>query len=1339
MDVIDDFEQRLKEQIAHVELIAEINITPDEVEQLRQCVTGFLTTRGAHSATQQLEQRYPAVLVMFLVTQGMYGYQDGDYWSSVSSLTQIDTNTANRWGRVFEDTLRAWQKPLFPHLGGRRYVDRILLHGGIPDYCLPDFFEHMLRPALLRPDLMLLDTDDLITDWLTNSSVRFTSDKPVLRFLEYGGALANNFVARCLDMARQYKDTGMLPHAVEAGLPERVIAKYAEWVHQREHVAAQREVQSRLQKPQLWFDPDGDGILLDLPAQRFPVEAHTITVAWQITAGEHTECHEGYVWRHGTYWETEALRIPIDVVAEDYGISLYLDRTLKRHWHFPGVCTTVPVLAFDAQTGLHIPCQGVLPNQELWLVYPASLSVTAEHGLLRGHLDYLPGAWHSYVASCWSLQQAHTLHIGCQAIAIEPDVATLRPQLIGGQLCQQLISTTRLTAYLGGPPDIRIPFLGHREQELGRWRIHIRDQHGTMLTSTLLSEVDFALTSDAGSVVVNLRALGLTHTTFGVFTIMMRGPLGRDATFFIALIPSLVMSGYEQIRLPDKDGHYSDVELWLETSDDVTVRSEDSTIEPVLLDRGTTAMIIPGEYTQVSLHLHRDSFSIPITLALPILRWSISDDQGNGLTGSGFRNYPLVWLQQTHSPRLTVSAIPSLERSQKLSGWVQVYYHSESTPQRLQARGGSKQHWMQFYLAEAADSIRNSAAPSALYELVLEHLSGATQSLNLPLLRITKQLEVDYLACQGMYQDQQCLLLLRWRGAQQLNHRCLRLWSQWRPWAAPIELFIPDDAEREHRWVLAAHEVPPGAYRAELTVRDPWSSSAPQRPFGSGAHIADLMLGRRPEQLSYLYQLPETIAGILEHSLACTQQEQQCNLLHTLPAQASNEELIVLLAALLELYQRSCSVEQIPVTGWEPLGIFQRFYNPVRLLQSLIHYVGGIDAHGQILLEDTLQHLSSELGALFFRGIREHALAAHDLQRTLGIQEPVRRHPLITQLASVGIQVRFSDEKEEQQPDRSVLDELSTHVSELVLTDGIRMYLREIGQFSLLRADQEQELGRCIADGIAAQKELSFTTHDAHRRTLLRRIELGNAAREALINANLRLVVNVAKKYLYRMPLEDLIQEGNIGLLKAVEKFDVSLGHKFSTYATWWIRQAITRGIADKERLIRLPVHMIETMNRIRRKRNHLCVSLGREPTNTELAAACDIPIEKFCRVLSVSHDIISLETPVDDDQSSTLGDFLEAPDNMSIDERFEQHELAQHTAVLLNHLSEREREVIQMRFGFEDGERHTLEEIGQYYGVTRERIRQIEAKALKSLSRPKYKRFLQGDVPRMSELVEEV
>jgi RNA polymerase primary sigma factor len=290
------------------------------------------------------------------------------------------------------------------------------------------------------------------------------------------------------------------------------------------------------------------------------------------------------------------------------------------------------------------------------------------------------------------------------------------------------------------------------------------------------------------------------------------------------------------------------------------------------------------------------------------------------------------------------------------------------------------------------------------------------------------------------------------------------------------------------------------------------------------------------------------------------------------------------------------------------------------------------------------------------------------------------------------------------------------------LDDPVRMYLREIGRVPLLTAEEEVHLAHLMERGKSERlraERLKVTPN-------YRYIREGEEAQKRLTEANLRLVVSVAKKYIGRgMNLLDLIQEGNIGLIRAVEKFDYTKGFKFSTYATWWIRQAITRAIADQARTIRIPVHMVETINRLIRISRRLLQDLGREPTSEEIAEQMEISAEKVREIIKVSQEPVSLETPIGEEDDSHLGDFIEDHTALAPADAASHQLLKEQVEDVLDSLTERERKVLQLRFGLDDGRSRTLEEVGKEFHVTRERIRQIEAKALRKLRHPSRSRKL--------------
>ncbi len=296
--------------------------------------------------------------------------------------------------------------------------------------------------------------------------------------------------------------------------------------------------------------------------------------------------------------------------------------------------------------------------------------------------------------------------------------------------------------------------------------------------------------------------------------------------------------------------------------------------------------------------------------------------------------------------------------------------------------------------------------------------------------------------------------------------------------------------------------------------------------------------------------------------------------------------------------------------------------------------------------------------------------------------------------------VSENDDNDESEGDKILLDD-NTLTKDLTINDPVRMYLKEIGQIRLLTLTEESELADRISNG-------------------------DEEAKSILAEANLRLVVSIAKRYVGRgMLFLDLIQEGNIGLMKAVDKFDITKGYKFSTYATWWIRQAITRAIADQARTIRVPVHMVETINKLARVQRQLTLELNREPSEEEIAKKMNTTVEKVREIYKISQDPVSLETPIGEEDDSHLGDFIKDERNQSPEEFATNEMLKEEIAQVLETLTEREEKVIRLRFGLEDGKPRTLEEVGQMFGVTRERIRQIEAKALRKLRHPSRSRKL--------------
>ncbi len=352
--------------------------------------------------------------------------------------------------------------------------------------------------------------------------------------------------------------------------------------------------------------------------------------------------------------------------------------------------------------------------------------------------------------------------------------------------------------------------------------------------------------------------------------------------------------------------------------------------------------------------------------------------------------------------------------------------------------------------------------------------------------------------------------------------------------------------------------------------------------------------------------------------------------------------------------------------------------------------------------EATLEQVKAQL---LEQGKKKSSLTYKDIMEKLSPfdQDPDQIDEFFEQLADQGIEVvndhdeSGPHEDQEDHDDFHFDDDLSLPPG-IKINDPVRMYLKEIGRVPLLGADDEVELAKKIERGGAEAEE----------------------AKKRLAEANLRLVVSIAKRYVGRgMLFLDLIQEGNMGLLKAVEKFDHMKGFKFSTYATWWIRQAITRAIADQARTIRIPVHMVETINKLIRVSRQLLQELGREPTPEEIAEQMELSVDKVREIMKIAQEPVSLETPIGEEDDSHLGDFIEDQEALAPADAAAYELLKEQLEDVLDTLTEREENVLRLRFGLDDGRTRTLEEVGKVFGVTRERIRQIEAKALRKLRHP--------------------
>ncbi len=1320
MDQLQQIEQQLLREIDRVELLGELNLTVEMTEALGFAIKQLISQYDLSRATARLIRNYPVCFAAFLVAKGVYGYRKGDYWSSVEeSIETTLMNWSAEWGKFFEQFVRERGLAFFPYLEGRRYVDQILLHGGIPDYCLNDFFEHLLWPALSRADWSGLSVEELIFEWIHFAGGRHFTDEPVLRFLRYGRKIAVDFVARCLDMAQSYAMHHVVPEAEDVGLPTRVVARFQEWVNTRAdvNIASVQRLNMRLSRPIIWLDPWGGEIFLDLPAQVLSDLSQQPNAVWTIIA-DNREMATRRVFAQpiAQGWETESHRLTLQHPAAEYSVAFHDGRSIQRTWRFTGISNESPVVTFDAEDGRLVQWRRSLPARELWLLSRKDATFQVDGGIRLGTLPPLFAAWSDYAVAHWDLHRASALRLRRHTIPVEPDESRLRPYLEHPGLAFHF-SNHVPACYVGDPPRMVIPFVTGRDpaQELGRWHVTISGPRDTFC-AVALTDLSSTVEHRDDALIVSLDHPQLLGTNpFGIFRVSLRGPLGRDATFSLALVPELHLLGHEQVRIPDANGQYPHAGFTLKTSQRYAVDSPDDSVRIVTQQPGRHYIEVAADRSQAEIQLHDPDtgVTLPLHVPLPMIRWHVVEEQQSLVAPAQMSlTQPMAWLDQRQVARLVVNVAPTVGVSYTLSGALMLCSADGKTLQHVSPLRHTSKRELVFDLKSVTDTVRASREASVWFVLSLDGLPGHSEMIRIPVLRLTQQLAITNLVIKSARADDAWILTASWRDGRRIRHRYLRLWSLWRPWADPVDLPVPDEAEAQAQWHIPFCALPPGAYRCEMTVIDPWLAQEASRPDSNTAQTTDHVLGTPQECVAYLASLPDNSTGAFERALAADDTCVRLRALRMALADVPGQHIEIVLVALLfsaeQAFQDAILDDLRRLISRKPS-------------EALVAAISLYHRSSQTVKAQLLSMLWNTSAGRVLDYYERRGYLTDDIVANYARANYFSPETLVTDLNAAEVQVRriFGSDSSsiDQIEDRDGFAELIRDLPDWALRDSERVYLHEIGNFPLLSAEQERELALRIADGRDAERILASVIDPVLRDRLCDRVKQGKQAREFLINSNLRLVVSVAKRYLWKMPFLDLIQEGNIGLMRAVDRFDVSRGHKFSTYATWWIRQAIVRGIADKSRIIRLPLHLGERLGIIHSIQRQFTQEHGREPTSAELAQVMGMTEQKVQELLRVSQDLVSLDVPVGEDGETTLGDMLAHHDE-DFAEIVAVNELRQRLAAVLAQLSERERRVLELRFGIHDGQTYTLEEIGCRFGITRERIRQIEVKALRKLKR---------------------
>lgn len=847
---LDEWEKRLRHQVTEVDLLGEVSLSEEEVHLLGRLIGNLVNREGWSGAARLLRERYPCAYAVFLVAVGAYHYEEGTFWQAVRDATglPIPPTQTLRWGQLFEEIVQTLPVARFPPLGGHRYVGPILAHSGIPDYCLRDFFENLLQPLLTRPEYAALSTEEFIRQRLLQSSISYTTDKPVLRFLEHGGPLAVDFVERCLEMALRAEE-GELPLPEEVGLPSRVVQEYQAWREGRARPSLRKR--AIYHRPTLFLDPWGQGVELRLPSQPVAARAPDLQVLWQVSP-DNERGIPASLQREEMDWKTVPLNVPITTPAPEYLVSLvfaparqdeFPDEPTVQRWRIPGVTEERPLLWFDPKDGGLIPHRDTLPGGHLWVIRRADVVLEAdppESLRVSEQFPRLPWGWSDFIGEEVDLSRVRSLRARWGDRSLEYVVLSGlqdQPSLEGSN--RLLVEDGRPPLYVGAPPHLCIPLPSH-DPRLHRWHIEIWNEGPALPPvhkSNTLADVQQGM--QEGKAILDLRTW-LGDAPMGTYRVKVRGPLGRRADLAFRVLPALEMVGHETLYLPGEAGEAS---LLVETDahTELTLQSGVADVRFTLQEESARRRLYEvtagAARTDFPLCFVRqtsqgDSVSVPLSVPIRRLRWMIVLGPKHALPPqwrTESLRLPLEALEQAQEPLLLVDlfggAIGNLRSVLSLRD-------EEGIPlQEQEGRWRAGQPYLRFDLAAFLDTLRQSPALRATFTLNLFGLPIRNEVSN-PVLEVSRRFVVQWVGVESAQIGDTLYLRLRWKAPLPVRHRLARLWPLWRPWAPPLEIPIPDSARDEYRCALPAAQLLPGKYLLEIVTRDPWAIDAglPARP-----------------------------------------------------------------------------------------------------------------------------------------------------------------------------------------------------------------------------------------------------------------------------------------------------------------------------------------------------------------------------------------------------------------------------------------------------------------------------------------------------------------------------
>ena len=833
-----EYESVFRNKLRNIDLVGEILLTRDEVDELSGSFRRIFSKNPSTKALDIVERCLPSSFIVYLVAQGVYGYNGGDYWTAVGIA--LDHSTDSRFGQLFERIIKRYNLSVFEELQEKssRYISLILAHGGIPVYSLDDYFNNLILPSIMRPQYSSLEGSDLV-DALLASSLVINTDKPVIHFLEYGGRVAQDIFNRSRRLVLAWQRTQIVPSPGEIGLPGHMVDFFAEWVKDQDSSAAAiRSPRKSLKRPELCFDPWGIGVFLKLPMQSMPLLDSEIS-EWEVEFGDVRQNIPVQVDAQG--W-TQEITLRVIAPADSYTVKFLMGQK-EFVWKF----NTPDMIFFfdpDKATLLARPLSG-----ETWILYPRQLEakVTEGDGTQIEDLPTLPGAWYKLKIEGWDLANASKLSVAQNGMVYKSfDIKKYEhfspPTLVNGKLLEtNLGDGDTVPIYIGKPPILRIPIVTgtNPEEYLKRWRISVKSIGFAAPDLQVQSQIQISELRDS-AIILNINCIEirlehkslLTKRPIGTFEVSAYGPLGNDKIFVFSIIPECTVSDLNELYIPGRDGA-PEVQL-----------SIDLNLIDILQYAGTTPNLRiqnnrPGKYSiiahpdicRLDLQIVReylgDEIIVPFSLRVRRLRWRLvmqdvlekwSDDLLN-VAISSFLNWT--------SPLLIIS-LPGVQ-PHSVNLYLRLLDINGTELVRIQSAPKSVRHpsdFWRFDLSVLRGNLRETSVPIMRLELIGDGVA-TDQVIALPVVSFTQTIDIKRVTVQVDELAEQYKLKVSWAELTHLQHRNIHIWSLWRPWQSVLSLPVPDNAIGYIEFPLTKDQLVGGNYRLGFAIVDPWVGDGP--------------------------------------------------------------------------------------------------------------------------------------------------------------------------------------------------------------------------------------------------------------------------------------------------------------------------------------------------------------------------------------------------------------------------------------------------------------------------------------------------------------------------------